>query len=271
MDKYIELNFTAPAALQEVLIALLANCGYEGFEETENILKAFIPETHFKKEEADNLAQLLSVTYTFRLIPWQNWNNVWESSFQPVVIKNTVAIRAQFHKPINHVPFEIVITPKMSFGTGHHATTETMLEFMLDLNFNGKQVLDFGTGTGILSILAEKKGAQRIVALDNDECSIANARENIQNNRCSRIQLLQQNHAHLPNEKFDIILSNIHKVVILENLTFLAKQLKPNGYLLLSGLQLNDEESVRQALCLQKLFIIKMVEKYSWLSFLAKS
>src|SRR5205809_7074705 len=123
------------------------------------------------------------------MIAEQNWNSIWEENFQPVIIQNAVAIRAHFHQPITTVQHEIIITPKMSFGTGHHATTYLMLEQMTSIDFAGKSVLDYGTGTGVLSIYAEKLGAAAITAIDNDEWSINNAAENIQQNNCKKINL----------------------------------------------------------------------------------
>jgi ribosomal protein L11 methyltransferase len=151
-----------------------------------------------------------------------------------------VAIRADFHEPIKNVQHEIIITPKMSFGTGHHATTGLMMQQMRQINFRNKSVFDFGTGTGILSILAEKLGANNIVAVDIDDWSIANAEENFYRNTCKRIQLLKTD--SLPgNQQFDIILANINKNVLIENILSLATQLSAKGSLLLSGLLTTDE------------------------------
>src|SRR5205085_7037613 len=137
----------------------------------------------------------------------------WEKNFERVIIDDFVAIRAPFHKPIQKVTHEIVITPKMSFGTGHHATTFMMIQQMQDVDFKNKKVLDFGTGTGILAILAEKLGATKITAIDNDEWSISNANENIKTNNCRNIQLLLSDSPML-SQKFDVILANINKSVI---------------------------------------------------------
>jgi ribosomal protein L11 methyltransferase len=158
-------------------------------------------------------------------------------------VDDFVAIRAEFHEPVNGVEFEIVITPKMSFGTGHHATTFMMLRQMRLLDFNNKKVVDFGTGTGVLAILAEKMGAAEITGIDYDDWSIENATENCQHNQCSRIRLHQSDNA-AGIEKADIILANINKNVILDNLAHLKNALNDGGVLLLSGLLITDEEDI---------------------------
>ncbi len=189
------------------------------------------------------LADSYKLSYLEEQIPSQNWNEVWESNFQPVIVEDFVAIRAGFHPPIETVQHEIVITPKMSFGTGHHATTYMMMRQMRDIDFAGKSVFDFGTGTGVLAILSEKLGAAKVLAIDNDEWSIDNASENIKRNNCSTIEINKAESAK-GNNHFDVILANINKNVILDNLDNLASQLKPDGSLLLSGLLANDADEI---------------------------
>lgn len=244
MANHIEIIFpVADTELQQVLIAQLSEEGFEGFEETEQELRAFIPEALFKKDRVNEIAASHAVTFTEQVIEGQNWNAVWESNFEPVTVDDFVAIRAEFHEPVNGVEFEIVITPKMSFGTGHHATTFMMLRQMRLLDFNNKKVVDFGTGTGVLAILAEKMGAAEITGIDYDDWSIENATENCQHNQCSRIRLHQSDNA-AGMEKADIILANINKNVILDNLAHLKNALNDGGVLLLSGLLITDEEDI---------------------------
>nr|HPH32305.1 50S ribosomal protein L11 methyltransferase [Chitinophagaceae bacterium] len=179
MANYIEITFpVTDTELQQVLIAQLSEEGYEGFEENDSSLKAFIPEAGYEKEKVQNIADAHLVTFSATLIESQNWNAVWESNFDPVVVDDFVAVRAGFHEPVAEVELEIVITPKMSFGTGHHATTYMMMRQMRQLDFTGKKVFDFGTGTGVLAILAEKRGAADVYAIDYDDWSIENATEN---------------------------------------------------------------------------------------------
>ena len=174
---YIEISIQT-TELQEVLIALLAEIGYEGFEEEEGLLKAFIKEGAFDRGALETLLADYGLEYVEQRIEDRNWNAEWEANFQPVVVDGFCAIRAHFHPPMPEMEHELVITPKMSFGTGHHATTYMMLQAMRGIDLRGKRVLDFGTGTGVLAILAERLGAAEVVAIDNDDWSIENAQEN---------------------------------------------------------------------------------------------
>src|SRR5688572_1027933 len=231
---------------QDWVIAHLAEAGYEGFEQSDRELKAFIPETSFDKHYLKELAFKYQLFYVVDTIPAQNWNAVWESNFQPIVVEDFVGVRAAFHATMKGVVHEVVITPKMSFGTGHHATTWMMMRQMKEIDFNNKAVFDFGTGTGVLAILAEKLNAKEIVAADIDDWSIENAKENISLNQCNRILILQLD-SMSTDKVFDIILANINKNVLLENMEKMAGQLKKNGVLLLSGLLTSDETDIVQS------------------------
>ena len=241
---YIKITFAELQPEQkEILIAQLADAGYEGFEEADNSLDAFINNKDFDKKLLNEISFKYQASYTSEKIAETNWNKIWESNFEPVVVEDYVAVRADFHKPFTNTKFEIVITPKMSFGTGHHATTYMMIELMEDVDFKNKTVLDFGTGTGILAILAELSGAEKIYAIDNDDWSIENAKENFQKNNCRRISLQKASDAS-SDKKFDIILANINKNVILENFEVLKNELESDGMLLLSGLLEKDRDDI---------------------------
>ena len=241
---YVKITFADLQPEQkEILIAQLADAGYEGFEEKDSCLDAFISSKSFDKTIINEISFKYQTPYTKEKIADTNWNQVWESNFEPVIVSDYVAVRADFHKPITNAEFEIVITPKMSFGTGHHATTYMMIELMKEIDFNERSVLDFGTGTGILAILAEKEGAKKIVAIDNDDWSIANAAENLKKNNCTKIILRKASDAGAE-MKFDAILANINKNVILENLALLARQLNKNSQILLSGLLESDKDEI---------------------------
>jgi ribosomal protein L11 methyltransferase len=253
MSDHIQVLFEPVTGEQaELLMAMLTEEGYEGFEEGEGWLKAYVPDREFNEESLSAVATTLNVAYTQSLVHETNWNEVWESNFQPVVVTHAdtqvpwVGIRAHFHPPFSGVMHEIIITPKMSFGTGHHATTYMMVEQMAQIDFTGKRVFDFGTGTGVLSILAEKLGAADILAVDNDDWSIANTEENLLHNGCTRVQALLAD--RVPEvEPFDIILANINKNVILAHMPDLVLRLKKGGQILFSGLLATDEEDIRGA------------------------
>ena len=263
--EYIKITFTDLQPEQkEILIAQLADAGYEGFEERDNSLDAFISRANFDTALLNEISFKYQTAYTLEKIPETNWNQIWESNFEPVIVGDYVAVRADFHKPITTTEFEIVITPKMSFGTGHHATTYMMIELMRYLDFKGKSVLDFGTGTGILAILAEKSGATAVHAIDNDDWSIANAGENIKKNNCNKIVLKKASDA-ASEIKFDIILANINKNVILDNFERLGHLLHRNGVILLSGLLKNDQEEVRTAANRSGLAVKKVLERNNWI------
>lgn len=263
---YIKITFADLQPEQkEILIAQLADAGYEGFEEADNSLDAFINKKDFDKSLLNEISYKYQTPFTTEKIAATNWNKIWESNFEPVIIEDYVAIRADFHKPVTNTKFEIVITPKMSFGTGHHATTYMMISLMKEINFNGKPVLDFGTGTGILAIVAEKNGAEKIYAIDNDDWSIANAEENFKKNNCQKIFLKKASDAS-SQLKFDIILANINKNVILENFEVLKDQLKNDGTLLLSGLLENDREEILQRANELNLNVQKELTRNNWIA-----
>jgi ribosomal protein L11 methyltransferase len=284
---------TADPDLQEILIALLPALGYEGFEQQDDALQAFVPEEQF---DAGALDQLLRETpglfpeagipqagtrqpeagqpstgqpsgpllYSTVRLEERNWNEEWEKNFQPVQVEGFCAIRAHFHAPIPGVIHELVITPKMSFGTGHHATTYMMLQAMKDLDFQGRRVLDFGTGTGVLAILAERLGAAEVLAIDNDDWSIENASENVAANHCTRITVRKAD--SIPaGEPFDIILANINKHVIESQLAVMGQQLVPGGVILLSGLLVDDIKDIECEALRNNLSLSLRKTKDSWI------
>ncbi len=258
----IQINIEVTGEQQDILISQLSDAGADGFEQTDGSLIAYFNEGSFKNYEVNEL--LKEFHFTTQTIEEKNWNEIWEKNFQPVIVDNFCAIRAEFHEPIKNAEHEIIITPKMSFGTGHHATTYMMIEQMRKINFKNKTVLDFGTGTGILAILAEKLSASKIEAIDNDDWSIANAKENIERNECSRISIRLS--AQIPEEKFDIVLANINRNVILEYLPRLSNSLKENSYLLLSGLLVSDKPGVVEACSNVKLTFLELSERNNWMS-----
>ena len=267
---YISFDFeTTDTNQSEQLVALLSEQGFEGFEETGNNLKAFIPEESFSETAFNTVNNIFpSLIFAKSIIENINWNQQWEESFEPVVVNDFIAIRAGFHQSIPNVQHEIIITPKMSFGTGHHSTTYLMVQQMQNHDFIDKSVLDFGTGTGILAILAEKLGAAKVLAIDNDEWSITNATENILQNSCNKI-IIEQHNAIPIVEKYDIILANINLNVITANLLSIASVCKEGGNLLLSGFLKYDEVIMLDSIKRVDFQYITTVESGEWIAIIA--
>lgn len=237
---YIEVEITGGTGeINEMIVAVLMENGYEGFEELGTSIKGYVGPSDFDEGVLIDLAERFQLRYSVSEMEDEDWNAVWESEFEPVIIEDFCAVRAGHHLPVKDVVHEIVITPKMSFGTGHHATTYMMIGQMKHIAFRGRRVLDFGTGTGVLAILAHKLGASQVAAVDNDDWSIANAGENFSANDAGGIELLQADDARL-RKSFDIILANIIRTVIEANLDAFREQLVPGGTLLVSGLLPSD-------------------------------
>jgi ribosomal protein L11 methyltransferase len=265
MNIYKELSIpVSDQAKKEMLIAQLMQLGYEGFEEERMHLKAFIPARQFQEESVDALLQPAYPDYTVINIEDRNWNAEWESNFQPVLVDQFCAIRADFHPPVPGIEYDIVITPKMSFGTGHHATTYLMIQAMKALPIRNKPVFDYGTGTGVLAILAEKMGANSVAAIDNDDWSIENAIENINRNNCSKILIIKSEEI-IECEGYDIILANINRNVILQNLGQMKQHLLPDGVLLLSGLLTGDQSIILEEATKHQLKLSERLEKDGWI------
>lgn len=264
---YIEFDFTAPdTMLQEQLIALLSEEGFEGFEESGQILKAFVDEARFDEIRFNDILSLFrEVSFIKSIVKHRNWNEQWESSFEPVKVGSFAAIRAQFHKPVSGVKYEIVVTPKMSFGTGHHPTTYLMIEQMSQMDFRNQTVIDFGTGTGVLAILAEKMGAARVEAIDNDNWSIDNASENIAANNCNKIKIYKAETLATENNA-DIILANINLNVISGNLNAIYTSAADHATVLFSGLLVADSPAITILLREKGFEITGHYERDNWLA-----
>ncbi|MBV9961080.1 MAG: 50S ribosomal protein L11 methyltransferase [Parafilimonas sp.] len=262
---YIEIIFTESSKeTTEILIALLSDLQYEGFEESSNQLKAFISSSLFDKPQLEEIAKQFQLKYTTTELPDINWNKEWESNFQPVIVEDFCAIRAAFHQPIKDVQHEIIITPKMSFGTGHHATTYMMIQQMQQIDFTNKQVMDFGTGTGVLAIRAKQLGAASVIAIDNDEWSIDNAAENFNKNNIVNIDLKLADKP-VANNTYDIILANITRNVIQENFSLFDHCLISSGTLLLSGLLKADEKDIITLASTHRFILSKKLQRENWI------
>jgi len=263
--KYIQIDFQKLSEEQKgIIIALLSEQGYDGFDETGEGLKAYIAAARFDEAALHDVIAPFHLLFEKQIIEETNWNQLWESNFEPVIVDNFAAIRAGFHDPIKSVEHEIVITPKMSFGTGHHATTYMMISEIRNLDLENKTVLDFGTGTGVLAILAEKRGAAKVLAVDNDDWSVANADENILNNHCARVTVRKMDKPG-EGESYDCILANINRNVLMDFMPQLAQQLLTGGCLVLSGLLTDDEADILSRAGDFGLRLQKRMEKDNWL------
>lgn len=290
--EYIQIAFNFDNQEQfEMLVAQLSALGFEGFNEEEvsqgindgvkmsNKLgegaghcKTFVLKTDFEANLLDNELEIIfkqhKLTYTKSVIKEENWNALWESNFEPVRVGDFVGIRANFHPHFEpRVAFEIEITPKMSFGTGHHATTFTVIELMESMDFKGKSVYDFGTGTGILAILAEKLGAASVLAVDNDDWCIENSIENVQNNGCQLVRIEKVESAY-QKENFDIIIANVNRHIIEANMLQLRQLASPTATLVLSGLLIEDQADMIELAAKQGWNYQKSRPLNGWLSLL---
>jgi len=269
---YLQFEFqTSNMQEQEKWVALLSEKGFEGFEEDENILNAFIPEHLFDDAEfLQVIDRFENVRYIKTIVENINWNKKWEEDFKPVLVDDFVAIRATFHHAIKGMQHEIIITPKMSFGTGHHATTYLMIQQMHQLDFAGKTVLDFGTGTGVLAILASKMGAKNVMAIDYDEWSITNTTENVLQNECNNI-LVRKSDKVPSNETYDIILANINLNVIVSNIAVIVEASVKGAIIVLSGFLKENEPDLVEAVTNAGLKYIKTDHRNDWIVMVAEN
>lgn len=271
MENFLEIRFRKKdGAGTDIIIAELMAVGCDGIDESEKTVKAYFSPALFAKSEIDRIFSEQDTSYQISEVENKNWNAEWEKSFDPVLVGNFAAVRASFHEPVAEVVHEIIITPKMSFGTGHHATTFLMMEQMQHLNFVDKTVFDFGTGTGVLAILAEKLGAARIIATDNDEWSINNAIENLTANQTSKVQVALKDDVAI-NCQFDLILANINKNTLLKFCSDLFGLLRPGGKVLLSGILETDETVIKPAYESAGYRVISSSKKDGWLCLLMEN
>lgn len=242
---YTRLQVVCDPEFSEILMAEIAEVGFDTFMETEKGFEAYVEEKKFDAQLLDEVKEKYEAVnpllFFWDTIQKKNWNEEWESSLEPIIVDDRCLIRAEFHKVEKKYPYEIIITPKMSFGTGHHQTTYLMIKSQLNMDHVNKRLMDAGCGTAILSIMASKLKAKKIEAFDIDEWSVINGKENIENNHCANIRI-QQGKIHEMDfqGEFDIILANINKNVLLAEMKLYASYLGKNGQLLLSGFYTED-------------------------------
>jgi len=272
MNNYLEFNFKI-APLQpwnEILMAELIEVGFDSFTEEHTGILAYIQKDLFREEDLKTINLFenpeVEISYTFEEMPNINWNEEWEKNFSPINVENQVSIRAEFHDN-QKLPHEIIIQPKMSFGTGHHATTYLMIQQMLDMDFQDKTVLDMGCGTSVLAIFAKQKGAGKTVAIDIDEWSVENSIENAARNSVE-LEISQGTAENLGSENFDIILANINRNILISDIPTYVSIMNQGGQLLLSGLCFFDVDDILEVCTEQNLTMKKKLQKEEWVSIL---
>ena len=243
---FITLTINCDEEKREFLIAELSLLPFDAFEETETGLLASCEKDGYDAEEVKEVLDRYQVEYQVDEVEKVNWNIEWEKNYDPVIVGDQCIVRATFHEPKPEFPYEIIITPKMSFGTGHHATTWQVLKYELGFDFTGKKVIDVGCGTGALAIMSHLRGATDISAVDIDDWCIENSEENFALNGCEHIKLQLGGIEVIPEtEQFDVMLVNINKNVLLDQMADYEKRLAPNGILVLSGFYQEDIADLR--------------------------
>ena len=268
---YIEYNFTItpkePAT--EILIAELGEVGFESFVENEHGVTAYIQKSEWNPSILEDIFVLnsdeFSIAYNQHEVEQTNWNSEWEKNFTPIQVDDLVSIRAPFHENPN-LKYDIVIEPKMSFGTGHHETTHMMVQHLLKLDLTNKKTLDMGSGTGILAIFAEMKGANPIDAIDIDNWCYENSLENIERNNCNKITVFEGDASLLINKKYDVIIANINRNILLMDMKVYTDCLNEKGILLLSGFYEEDMPIIDVEVSKYNLKLENFIQKNNWVA-----
>lgn len=268
---YIEYNFevTPKEPATEILIAELGGVGFESFVENDNGVTAYIQKEEWNATILEGVFVLKSdefkIVYSQKEIAQTNWNAEWEKNFNPIQVDDLVSIRAPFHENPN-LKYDIVIEPKMSFGTGHHETTHMMVQHLINLNVENKKVLDMGCGTGILAIFAEMKGAKPIDAIDIDAWCYENSLENVERNNCSNIAVYEGDSSILKEKKYDIIIANINRNILLSDMEIYTSCINENGNLLLSGFYSEDIPIIDAEVSKYGLTLNKTITRNNWVA-----
>jgi ribosomal protein L11 methyltransferase len=268
---YIEYNFTLSPKepTTEILIAELGSVGFESFVETENGITAYIQKTEWRTSILEDIFVLhskeFSIEYDYNEVAQTNWNAEWEKNFEAIQVDDLVSIRAPFHDNPN-LKYDIVIEPKMSFGTGHHETTHMMVQHLLKLDLENKKVLDMGCGTGILAVFAEMKGAKPLDAIDIDNWCYENSVENVARNNCENIAVYEGDASLLAGKKYDVIIANINRNILLMDMKVYANCLLEKGVLLLSGFYEEDIPVIDAEVSKYGLKLETFIERNNWVA-----
>ncbi len=254
---------------RDIFIAELAEIDFESFVETEEGLLAYVQQQFFDESKIASVEILknsnFSITYSSKLVKDQNWNKTWEENFNPINVEGKCLVRAPFHEIEKKITYDIVINPKMSFGTGHHETTYLMIKRLLELDLSNKNVLDMGCGTGVLAILAKMKKANKVVAIDIDEWAYNNTLENVETNNCNDIEVLMGGAEQLTSFKYDVFIANINRNILLNDMEKYVNSIVINGNLLLSGFFSTDKELLLKKADELKLKLFYEETKNDWM------
>lgn len=268
---YLEYTFVVKPVqpTSDILIAELGEVGFDSFVETDNGVLAYIKKEEWSQNILESVQILnhpnFEISFDSIEIEQENWNAVWESNFEQIQVSDQCVVRAPFHEKPN-VAFDIVIEPKMSFGTGHHETTYMMMKHILEQDFKGKSVLDMGCGTGVLAILAAMRGAKTIDAIDIDNWCYINSLENVQRNGQDHINVCEGDVSLLAGNKYDVIIANINKNILLSDIPLYAKSLNPDGVLYLSGFYEQDIKEISSKCLIFSFNFCKKMQKNDWVA-----
>lgn len=270
--KTLEYTFTLPGSdiQHDMLTTMLGNMGFDSFMDDDLTLKAYCSEDQrddiaveeLLRMEAFHDVHLLAV----EVMPDKDWNEVWEASYQPVVVNERCRVRAPFHDPDPSFEFDLVIEPKMSFGTANHETTSQIIQLMLETDFHGKDVLDMGSGTAVLAILAKKLGAANVVAIDNDEWAYNNAFTNISLNDIDDIKIVLGDANSIGDARFDVVLANINRNILLRDMHLYIKAMNPGAHIFFSGFYTEDLESIKEEASRNGLRYARHSTKNNWVA-----
>lgn len=250
MEAYYEFQINCKDEFKDNIIAELAEEDFEGFEENENGFSAFIPQSLFENKVFEKILTHYNInphSVPQNTIEQQNWNAQWEASFEPITIGKDIIVKAPFHLLDEHYKYEIIIQPKNTFGTGHHETTQLVLQMMLDTDFKNKSVFDFGCGTGVLSIFAAMLGADKIFAIDIDDWSAENIMENCSLNSVTNVEFKKSDLSIIEDKFFDVILANINKNILLSSFEKLSQMMNSNAQIIISGFYESDLDDLKNA------------------------
>jgi len=268
MSKDQQVIVSCSADFTDIFMAEFAAIGYDSFQETDSgfiTLTNSIIDIQLVEEIIDRYQQQSKVSYIIKEVKQENWNKKWEESYEPIIVEGKCIVRASFHPPQPEFPIEIIINPRMSFGTGHHETTYLMMKAQLELDHANKAILDAGTGTGILSIMAGKLGSDSLIAYDNDEWVIDNLQENLKINKVVAKTYIGTIQTLYFDKTFDVIMANINKNILLNDIPFYARLLKKGGNLLLSGFYENDLPDITNSTQQNDLNLVNTDTRKSWM------